>query len=91
MESANGQWRRTQDEIDGADPSEQARADLEEIKDQIDDAIYKMLLRWLDRSEPEYLRLAEEKIESLTDFHRMTWGWVDLPEEGSGGGLDEIV
>jgi hypothetical protein len=91
MAAANDWWRRKQEEIDQAAPSEQVRADLEEIKDQIDDAIYKMLLRWLDRGEPECLRLAQEKIESLADFHRMTWGQVDLPEEGSGEGLDEIV
>ncbi len=69
---------------------EQVQADLEAIRGQIDEAIYKKLIRWLDRGEPEYLRLAEEKIESLADSHRMTWGQVDLPEEGSGKGLDEF-
>ena len=91
MESANGRWRRTQDEIDGADPSEQIRADLEAIRDQIDESIYTKLLGWIDRGEPEFLRQAQEKIEFLADFHRMTWGRVDLLEEGSGEGLDEIV
>ena len=70
---------------------EQARADLEAIKDQIDDGIYKKLVRWIQRGEPEYLRLAQEKIDFLTEFHRRTWGQVSLPEEGSGEGLDEIV
>lgn len=91
MAAANEWWRRKQEEIDRADPFSQARADLEAIRDQIDDDIYKMLLRWIDRGEPEYLRLVQEKIEFLTEFHRMTWGQVSLPEEGSGEGLDEIV
>jgi hypothetical protein len=69
----------------------QARADLKAIKDQIDDDIYKKLLRWIDRGEPDYLRLAQEKIDFLTEFYRMTWGQVSLPEAGSGEGLDEIV
>ena len=91
MEAANEWWRRKQEEIDRADPFEQARADLEAIKDQIDDSIYEFLLGWIDRGEPESLRLVKEKIESLADFHRRTWGQFDLPEEGSGEGLDEIV
>lgn len=70
---------------------EQARADLEAIKDQIGEEVYKMLLRWLDRGEPEYLRRAQKKIEFLAEFHRRTWGQVSLPEEGSGVGLDDIV
>jgi hypothetical protein len=41
---ANEWWRRKQEEIDRADPSEQARADLKAIKDQIDDDIYELLL-----------------------------------------------
>ena len=69
---------------------EQARADLEAIKDQIDDCIYKKLVRWIDSGKPEYLRAAQEKIEFLTEFHRFAWGQVSLPEEGSGEGLDEI-
>jgi hypothetical protein len=91
MAAAKEWWRRKQEEIDRADPSSQARADLEAIKDQIDKNIYKRLLRWIDRGEPEYLQLAQEKIEFLTEFHRRTWGQIDLPEEGSGEGLDEIV
>ncbi len=87
---ANEWWRRKQEEFDRADPTEHVRTDLEAIKDQIDDAIYRKLVGWIDRGEPEYLRLAEEKIESLVDFHRMTWGQVDLPEEGTGEGLNEI-
>lgn len=90
MAAANGWWRRKQQEIDRADPTGQVRADLEAIKDQIDADIYRKLLNWIDRGEPEYLRLAEQKIEFLADFHRMTWGQVDLPEEGSGKGLDEF-
>ena len=70
---------------------EQVQADLEAIKDQIDDSIYQKLVRWIDKGEPEYLRLAQEKIDFLTEFHRTTWGQVSLPEEGSGGELDEIV
>ena len=70
---------------------EQARAELEAIKDKIDDGIYKKLVRWIDRGEPDYLQLVQEKIDFLTEFHRMTWGRVDLPEEGTGEGLDEIV
>ena len=69
---------------------EQVQADLEAIKDQIDDCIYKKLVRWIDggeRGKPEYLRLAQEKIDFLTEFHRMTWGQVSLPEAGSGEGL----
>lgn len=91
MAAANEWWKRKQEEINRAAPVEQARADLEAIKDQIDEDIYERLLRWIDRGEPEYLRLAQEKIEFLTDFHRMTWGQVSLPQEGSGEGLDEIV
>ena len=49
-----------------------------------------MLRHWIDRGEPKYLRLAQEKIEFLADFHRRAWGQVDLPEEGSGEQLDEI-
>lgn len=90
MAAANEWWRRKQEEIDRAEPSEQVRAELEAIKDQIDDAIYTKLLGWIDQGEPEYLRLAQEKIESLADSHRMTWGQVDLPEEGSGDGLAEF-
>ena len=70
---------------------EQVQADLEAIKDQIDDCIYKKLARWIDRGEPEYLRLAQEKIDFLAELHRMTWGQVSLPEEGSGGELGDIV
>jgi len=70
---------------------EQARADLEAIRDQIDDDIYKKLVRWIDRGDPKYLRLAQEKIDFLADFHRFAWGQVSLLEEGSGGELDEIV
>jgi hypothetical protein len=91
MEAANDWWRRKQEEIDHADPFVQARADLEAIKDHIDENIYKRLLRWIDRGEPEYLQRAQEKIEFLTEFHRKTWGQIDLPEEGSGEGLDELV
>lgn len=91
MAAANDWWRRKQEEIDEAAPSQQARADLEAIKDQIDDSIYKKLVRWIDRNEPEYLQRAMEKIDFLTEFHRRTWGQVDLPEEGSGEGLDEIA
>ena len=58
---------------------EQVQADLEAIKDQIDDGIYKKLVRWIDRSDPEYLRAAQEKIDFLTEFHRRTWGRVALP------------
>lgn len=90
MAATNEWWRREQDEIDRADPSNQTRADLEAIRDQIDDDIYTKLLAWIDRGEPEYLRLAEEKIESLEGFRRATWGRVDLPEEGTGEGLDEF-
>lgn len=91
MEAANEWWRRKQEEINQAAPSEQAWADLEAIKDQIDENIYKKLQRWLDRGDPAYLRLVQEKIESLEKCRRTTWGEVDLPEEGSGEGLDEIV
>ncbi len=77
-------WRRTQEKFDRTALSEQVRADLEAIKDQIDGGIYTNLLAWIDRGEPDYVRLAEEKIESLADFHRMTWGQVDLPGDGSG-------
>ena len=90
MEAANEWWGREQDEIDQAAPFDQARADLEAIRDQIDDDIYRKLHGWIDRGEPDYLRLAAQKIESLADFHRMTWGKVNLPEEGSGEGLDEF-
>lgn len=86
MDAANEWWRLKQEEID----REEARADLEAIRGQIDDDIYKKLLRWIDRGEPEYLRSAQEKIEFLADFHQRTWGQVDLPEEESGHGLDEI-
>jgi len=86
MAAANDWLRRKQEEID----REQARADLEALKDQIDDNIYKRLLRWIDRGEPAYLQRALEKIEFLTEFHRITWGQLSLPEEGSGEGLDEI-
>jgi hypothetical protein len=81
MEAAS----RKQEEID----REQAWADLETIKDHIDDSIYKMLLRWINR-EPEYLRGALEKIEFLMEFHRFAWGKVPLPEPGSGEGLLDI-
>ena len=91
MDAANEWWRRKQEEIDQAAPFVQARADLEAIKDQIDENIYKLLLRWIDRGEPADLQRAQEKIEFLTEFHRRTWGKVSLPEEGSGHGLDEIV
>ena len=90
MAAANDWWRRKQEEIDRADPTEQVRADLEAIRDQIDAGLYKKLLGWIDRGEPDFLQRAKEKIEFLADFHRMTWGRVDLPEEGSGHGLDEI-
>ena len=68
MEAANERWRQKQEEIDRANPSDEARADLEAIRDQIDDIIYKLLLGWIDRG--EYLRQAQEKIEFLADFHR---------------------
>lgn len=91
MAAANQWWKRKQEEIDRADPFSQARADLKAIKDQIDDDIYKKLLRWIDRGEPDYLRLEQENFDFLTEFYRMTWGQVSLPEAGSGEGLDEIV
>jgi hypothetical protein len=90
MATANEWWRRKQVEIDRADPTEHVRADLEAIKDQIDADIYRRLLGWIERGEQEYLLLAGEKTESLADFHRMTWGRVHLPEQGSGEGFDEI-
>lgn len=85
MKSANNWQKRKQEEID------RARSDLEAIKDQIDEEIYKKVQRWIDAGKPEYLQLAKEKIEFLTDFHRFAWGQVCLPEDGSGEGLDEIV
>ena len=91
MAAANEWWRRKQEEIDQADPFEQARADLEAIRDQIDDNIYKILLRWIDRGDPDNLQEAHEKMDFLTNFHRISWGQVSLPEEGCGEGLDDIV
>jgi hypothetical protein len=70
---------------------EQLQADLEAIRDQIDGDLYKILIRWIDRGDPEYLRGAQEKIDFLTECHRFAWGQFDLPGEGSGEGLDEIV
>jgi hypothetical protein len=74
------------------DPSEQVRADLEAIKDQIDDEdFYELLLRFIDAGNPKHLEAVQQKIDLVVELHRRTWGQVDLPEEGSGEGLGEIV
>ena len=89
MAAANEWWRQKQEEIDRAGPFVKARADLEAIKDQIDDCIYKILKRWIDTNKPEYLRGVQEKIEFLKD--RKLWDDRSLPEEGPGSGLHDIV
>jgi hypothetical protein len=91
MEAANEWWRRKQEEIERADPFEQARADLEAIKDQIDEEFYELMLRYINAGNPKHVEAVQQKIDLVAEMQRWRWGKVDLPEEGSGEGLDEIV
>jgi hypothetical protein len=80
-----------QEEIDRAGPFEQARADLEALREEIDEDFYNLLLKHIDSGNPKHLEAVQQKIDLVMELHRRTWGQVDLPEEGSGEGLDEIV
>jgi len=91
MEAANEWWRRKQEGIERASPFEQARADLEAIRDQIDEDFYEVLLRYIDSGNPKHLEAVQLRIDLVTELQRWRWGQVELPEEGSGEGLDEIV
>jgi hypothetical protein len=91
MAAANEWWKRQQDETYQANPCEQARADLEAIKDEIDEDFYNLLLGYIDSGNPKHIAIVQQKIELVAKMQRWRWGKVDLPEEGSGDGLDEIV